>query len=71
MDEPLPYEQFAGVIDDINSNLNNVIQSDYEPLKTIAEFHNDDSFFRGIRGPIGSGKTAGCVAEIWFSGPRL
>jgi len=36
----------------------------YEASDTISRFHNSDSSFRGIMGPIGSGKSVGCVAEI-------
>ena len=35
----------------------------YTPSKTIRDFMLDDSFFRVIRGPYGSGKTTGCVIE--------
>ena len=31
---------------------------------TLARFHESDAFFRSIRGPIGSGKTTACIAEI-------
>ncbi len=31
---------------------------------TVARFMEDDSFVRGIMGPIGSGKSAGCAQEI-------
>lgn len=36
----------------------------YNPVPTLRRFHNDDSYFRGIMGPIGSGKSAGCSVEI-------
>ncbi len=36
----------------------------YVAEPTAAEFHADDSFVRGILGPIGSGKSVACVAEI-------
>ena len=36
----------------------------YTPLPTIEKFHHDESFFRCIRGPIGSGKSVGCVMEL-------
>lgn len=35
---------------------------DGEILKT---FMKDDTFFRGIRGPVGSGKSAGCCIEVF------
>ncbi len=31
---------------------------------TLAAFHESDAFVRSIRGPIGSGKSTACVAEI-------
>lgn len=31
---------------------------------TVARFHRSNKFFRGIRGPYGSGKTVGCAAEL-------
>ena len=36
---------------------------DYTPSHTIRNFMLDDSFFRVIKGPYGSGKTTGCVME--------
>lgn len=37
----------------------------YLPPGPVAEaFHDDDSFIRGILGPVGSGKSSTCVAEI-------
>ena len=35
---------------------------------TTAKFHNSKAFVRGIRGPIGSGKTVACCAEIFKVG---
>ena len=35
---------------------------DGEVLKT---FMKDDTFFRGIRGPVGSGKSVGCCVEVF------
>lgn len=37
----------------------------YTPSPTLAEFHASNAFVRGIRGPIGSGKSVGCCWEIW------
>ncbi len=37
----------------------------YEPEPTLLKFHQSNKFFRGIRGPIGSGKSVGCVMEIY------
>lgn len=37
----------------------------YKPSgPTVASFHNSPAFVRGIRGPVGSGKSSGCVVEI-------
>lgn len=36
----------------------------YYPEPTPADFHADDSFVRGLRGPIGSGKSVACCMEI-------
>lgn len=33
--------------------------------KTLSDFMKDDSFVRGIRGPVGSGKSAGCCVEMF------
>ena len=41
-----------------------MIELNYSAEKTIAEFHADNSFVRGIRGPVGSGKSVGCCFEI-------
>lgn len=36
----------------------------YGPSPTIARFHSDDSFVRGVMGPVGSGKSSGCIIEM-------
>jgi len=39
---------------------------DYHPAgQTLAEFHADHSFVRGMRGPFGTGKSAAMVMEIF------
>jgi len=38
---------------------------EYHAEPTIADFHASGAFFRGIRGPIGSGKSVGCCTEIF------
>lgn len=38
----------------------------YKPLPTFEKFHASNAFFKGVRGPVGSGKTAGCIAELYF-----
>ena len=37
---------------------------EYTAEPTLARFHASDAFFRGVRGPLGSGKSVGCCAEI-------
>ena len=37
---------------------------EYEAAPTLKKFHLSNAFFRGIRGPIGSGKSVACVMEI-------
>jgi hypothetical protein len=37
----------------------------YKSPRTVGQFMLDDSFVRGIMGPIGSGKSTGCVMEIY------
>lgn len=32
---------------------------------TVAQFMKSESFFRGIAGPVGSGKTTGCIFELF------
>ena len=42
-----------------------VFEFGYKASPTLAKFHQDDSFIRGIMGPIGSGKSVGCCVEIF------
>mgnify|MGYP006238084267 FL=1 len=35
------------------------------PGEVIKTFMKDDSFFRGVRGPVGSGKSVSCCIEIF------
>jgi hypothetical protein len=37
---------------------------DYDDVPTVRKFNQDNRFFRSIMGPVGSGKSSGCVAEI-------
>ncbi len=37
----------------------------YKPSATVAAFQADDSFVRGIRGPVGSGKSVGSVIDLF------
>ncbi len=36
----------------------------YQPSPIVEQFQADDSFIRGLRGPVGSGKSVGCVIEL-------
>lgn len=38
---------------------------EYNPSPTLARFHASNALVRGVRGPIGSGKSVGCCWEIW------
>ena len=38
----------------------------YDAAPTVAKFHKSEAFVRGIRGPIGSGKSVGCCLEIFM-----
>ena len=38
---------------------------EYTPSPTLARFHASNALVRGVRGPIGSGKSVGCCWEIW------
>jgi len=43
-----------------------VINFNYKPDgETLKEFMKDSNFFRGIRGPVGSGKSVGCCVEVF------
>lgn len=43
----------------------------YEPPGAQATaFHSDDSFFRGLMGPVGSGKSSSCCVEIVYRAIR-
>jgi len=36
----------------------------YNASRTLSHFHLSDAFYRGIMGPVGSGKSTGCCMEI-------
>ena len=40
------------------------IKYSYDGVPTCEDFANDDSFIRGLMGPVGGGKSSACVAEI-------
>lgn len=42
----------------------------YNVEPTIARFHKSNAFVRGIRGPIGSGKSVGCCWDIYMKACR-
>ena len=41
-----------------------VIERVYNASKTCSAFHRDQSFIRGLLGPIGSGKSVACCADL-------
>lgn len=41
---------------------------DYRQVPTIRDFSNSDAFIRGLMGPLGGGKSTGCVMEIMSRG---
>jgi len=43
---------------------------DFSNSPTIWKFLNDDSFFRGIMGPVGSGKSYACASEVMLRAIR-
>lgn len=49
-----------------NLTANNVKTINYKASETLSRFHKDESFVRGIKGPIGSGKSVGCCMEIFI-----
>src|SRR6056300_1226734 len=38
----------------------------YQASPTLADFHASNAFVRGVKGPIGSGKSVGCCLEIFI-----
>jgi hypothetical protein len=38
----------------------------YQASPTLASFHASNAFVRGVKGPIGSGKSVGCCLEIFI-----
>jgi hypothetical protein len=38
---------------------------EYTPSPTLAEFHASNAFVRGVRGPIGSGKSVAACWEVY------
>lgn len=41
-------------------------QASYTAEPTLARFHQSNAFIRGIRGPMGSGKSVACVMEMLY-----
>jgi hypothetical protein len=39
--------------------------TEYKAHPTLARFHNSNAFVKGVRGPLGSGKSVACCAEIF------
>ena len=49
----------------MNEDSSKIKVINYEPSKTILEFMRSDARVRGIMGPVGSGKSVGCVIELY------
>ncbi len=47
-----------------------LIRKEYTQSPTAAAFHADDSFVRGLRGPVGCGKSTACIWEIMIRAQR-
>ena len=43
-----------------------VASVDYHASNTMGDFHRDDHFVRALMGPIGSGKSVGCIIEMFM-----
>ena len=43
----------------------------YNASPTLTQFHKSDAFVRGIRGPVGSGKSVGCCMEGFLIGQNM
>lgn len=41
------------------------VKYDYSDVPTVKAFVRDNSFIKAIKGPYGSGKSSGCVMDIW------
>ena len=47
------------------------MQINYDPAPTVLRFHESDKFIRLLIGPLGSGKSVGCVVEILARALRM
>ena len=56
----------AGIKKQLVSNFDEIEDTipAYRAERTPARFHASDSFFRGLRGPLGSGKSVACAVEV-------
>jgi hypothetical protein len=43
----------------------------YRPSPTASRFHRSRALVRGLKGPIGTGKSVACVMEIFFEAMRM
>jgi hypothetical protein len=48
----------------LSSAVAQAYQARYDAEPTVSRFHHSNAFIRGIKGPMGSGKSVGCVMEI-------
>ena len=42
----------------------------YTATPTLSQFHQSEAFYKGILGPVGSGKSSGCCWEIMYHASR-
>ena len=47
------------------------LKLDFSSAPTVGRFFNSDAFVRGLMGPVGSGKSYACCAEISVSYTHL
>jgi hypothetical protein len=45
--------------------VSNIATVSYTASPTLQKFHNSPAFVRGVRGPVGSGKSVGCCFELF------
>lgn len=52
-------------VDPIDDKIKNRLEGkDYAPTETLQRFHLSTAFVRGVRGPVGGGKSTACCQEI-------
>jgi len=66
MKKPMKRKQSQRSSDTSDGTLLSGLELDFTQAPTTWEFLHDTSFFRGLLGPVGSGKSYGCAAEIFL-----